>query len=292
MAGSTTTTLNDLLPKIIQEAMFVASERSIMRGLVKNYTLSAGQGKTVNVPIYPKQTAYKVGDAGWSAEGDEVPNTAVSTNEAVLTISPVAIRTVLTDFARVASASNVVADLGRLFGEAVARRMDQDLTATFSSFTAPTAGTTLITAAQVFTAVAKLKADAVPTDGMVCVVHPEIAFDLKSALTTPNSSVPFSAFGLGDVANQAMREGFIGMLSGIPVYETSNIANSGSAGNYLGAIFQRDALGLGMIGDISIETQRRAELLGDDIVCSAYYGTGVLMADYGRSLNNNSSINP
>ena len=35
MAGSTTTTLNDLLPQIIQEAMFVASERSIMRGLVK-----------------------------------------------------------------------------------------------------------------------------------------------------------------------------------------------------------------------------------------------------------------
>jgi hypothetical protein len=290
MAGSTTTTLNDLLPKIIQEAMFVASERSIMRGLVKNYTLSAGQGKTVNVPIYPKQTAYKVGDAGWAAEGDQVPNTAVSTNEAVLTISPVAIRTVLTDFARVASASNVVADLGRLFGEAVARRMDQDLTATFSSFTAPTAGTTVITAAQIFTAVAKLRADAVPTDGMVCVVHPEIAFDLTAALTNTANTSFSGAFV--DVGNEAMRAGFVGLLAGIPVYQTSNIANSGSAGNYLGAVFNRDALGLGMIGDISIETQRRAEFLGDDIVCSAYYGAGVLMADYGRSLNNNSSINP
>ena len=290
MAGSTTTTLNDLLPKIIQEAMFVASERSIMRGLVKNYTLSAGQGKTVNVPIYPKQTAYKVGDAGWAAEGDEVPNTAVSTNEAVLTISPVAIRTVLTDFARVASASNVVADLGRLFGEAVARRMDQDLTATFSSFTAPTAGTTVITAAQIFKAVALLKANAVPTEGMVCVVHPEIAFDLKAALTNTANTSFSGAFV--DVGNEAMRNGFIGTLAGIPVYETSNISNSGSAGNYLGAVFQRDALGLGMIGDIAIETQRRAELLGDDIVCSAYYGTGVLMTDYGRCLNNDSSINP
>ena len=290
MAGSTTTTLNDLLPKIIQEAMFVASERSIMRGLVKNYTLSAGQGKTVNVPIYPKQTAYKVGDAGWAAEGDEVPNTAVSANEAVLTISPVAIRTVLTDFARVASASNVVADLGRLFGEAVARRMDQDLTATFSSFTAPTAGTTVITAAQIFKAVALLKANAVPTEGMVCVVHPEIAFDLKAALTNTANTSFSGAFV--DVGNEAMRNGFIGTLAGIPVYETSNISNSGSAGNYLGAVFQRDALGLGMIGDIAIETQRRAELLGDDIVCSAYYGTGVLMTDYGRCLNNDSSINP
>jgi N4-gp56 family major capsid protein len=285
MAGSTTTTLNDLLPEIIQEAMFVASERSIMRGLVKNYSLAPAQGTHVNVPIYPIQTAAAV------TEGNEVTNTAVSTNTAQLTISPVAIRTLLTDLARVSAASNVVADLGKLFGEAVARKMDQDLTALFSSFTAPTAGTTVITAAQIFTAVAKLQADAVPTEGMVCVIHPEIAYDLKSALTT-SGNTPFTMGAYGDNANEAMRTGFIGMLAGIPVYQTSNIANSGSAGNYLGAIFQRDAMGLGMIGDIAIETQRRASFLGDDIVCSAYYGTGLLQTNYGRALNNNSSINP
>lgn len=284
MAGSTTTTLNDLLPEIIQEAMFVASERSIMRGLVKNYTLSPGQGKNVNVPIYPRQTAKPV------TEGNEVDNDAVSTNTALLTVSPVAIRTLLTDLARTSAASNVVADLGRLFGEAVARKMDTDLTALFSSFTAPTAGTTALTAAQIFTAVAKLQADAVPMDGMVCVVHPEIAFDLKSSLTNSGNTVFSGAYN--DVGNEAMRTGFVGLLAGIPVYQTSNMANSGSAGNYIGAVFQRDALGLGMIGDIAIETQRRASFLGDDIVCSAYYGVGLLQSDYGRSLNNNSSINP
>jgi N4-gp56 family major capsid protein len=285
MAGSTTTTLNDLLPEIIQEAMFVASERSIMRGLVKNYTLSAGQGKNVNVPIYPLQTAKAV------TEGNEVDNDAVSTNTAQLVVSPVAIRTLLTDLARVSAASNVVADLGRLFGEAVARKMDTDLTAKFSSFDAPTAGTTVITAAQIFTAVAKLKAAAVATEGMVCVLHPEVAYDLKSALTT-SGNTPFTMGAYGENANEAMRTGFVGMLAGIPVYETSNMANSGSAGNFIGAVFQRDALGLGMIGDISIEIQRRASFLGDDIVCSAYYGTGLLQTNYGRSLNNNSSINP
>ena len=285
MAGSTTTTLNDLLPQIIQEAMFVASERSIMRGLVKNYTLSAGQGKHVNVPIYPRQTAAVI------TEGDPVANTAVSTNTAQLTVQPVAIRTILTDLARVSAASNVVADLGRLFGEAVARKMDTDLTALFNSFDAPTAGTTVITAAQIFTAVAKLQADAVPMEGMVCVIHPEVAYDLKAALTTAGNTV-FTAGAFGELGNEAMRSGFVGNLAGIPVYQTSNMSNSGSAGNYIGAIFQRDALGLGMIGDIAIETQRRAEYLGDDIVCSAYYGTGLLQTNYGRSLNNNSSINP
>jgi hypothetical protein len=126
---------------------------------------------------------------------------------------------------------------------------------------------------------------------MVCVVHPEIAYDLKAALTAAGNT-PFTAGAYSEVSNEAMRMGYVGQLAGIPVYETSNMANSGSEGNYIGAIFQRDALGLGMIGDISIETQRRASFLGDDIVCSAYYGTGLLQTNYGRSLNNNSSISP
>jgi len=284
MAGSTTTTLNDLLPEIIQEAMFVASERSIMRGLVKNYTLSAGQGKHVNVPIYPIQSAAAV------TEGDEVGNTAVSTNTAQLTVSPVAIRTLLTDLARTSAASNVVADLGKLFGEAVARKMDQDLTALFSSLNAGFGDYSgQITAASIFQAVAKLQAAAVPTEGMVCVLHPEIAYDLKAALTTQGNT-PFTAGAYGDNANEAMRTGFVGFLAGVPVYQTSNIANTGTAGDYAGAVFHRDAFGLGMIGDIAIETQRRASFLGDDIVCSAYYGTGILQNNYGRYLAYDSSI--
>jgi len=286
MAGSTTTTLNDLLPEIIQEAMFVASERSIMRGLVKNYTLAPGQGKNVNVPIYPKQSAAAV------TEGNEVDNTAVTTGTAQLTVSPVAIRTLLTDLARTSAASNVVADLGKLFGEAVARKIDTDLTSLFYTLSNGQGNWgSAIGAADIFKAVAQLKANAVPTEGMVCVVHPKIAYDLKAALTTAGNT-PYVGNAMSDVANEAMRMGYVGMLAGIPVYETSNIAlrSGGEAGEYAGAVFQRDALGLGLIGDISIETQRRASFLGDDIVCSAYYGVGLLQGDYGQFLAFDSSI--
>jgi N4-gp56 family major capsid protein len=287
MAGSTTTTLNDLLPAIVQEAMFVASERSIMRGLVKNYTLAPGQGKTVNVPIYPVQTAAAV------TEGAEVSNTEVSTNVANLTVSTVAIRTLLTDLARTSAASNVVADLGRLFGEAIARKMDTDLTSLFYTFDAYEGNWgAVISPADIFKAVAKLKAAAVPTEGMVAVLHPSIAYDLKSALTTGGNNPFVAGGGTSEVANEAMRMGFVGMLAGIPIYETSNITlrSNGEAGEYAGAVFHRDALGLGMIGDIAIETQRRASFLGDDIVCSAYYGVGKLQATYGSTLAFDSSI--
>ena len=48
MANETTlTTLNDLIAPIVQEAMFVATETSIMPGLVKNFSIPANSGKVL-----------------------------------------------------------------------------------------------------------------------------------------------------------------------------------------------------------------------------------------------------
>ena len=287
MAGSTSATLNDLLPSIVAEAMFVAQERSIMRGLVKNYTLSPGQGKTVTVPIYPKQTAAAV------TEGNEVDNTAISTDGAVLTVSQVGIRTLVTDLAVNSAASNVVSDLGRLFGEAIAQKMDQDLMAKFSEFTTNTIGSssTTITAALVMQGLTKLKSAGVPTDGIVAVLHPSIAYDLKAALTAQGNAA-FTGGAYGDVANEAMRMGYVGNLFGMQIYESSNapLITGGAAGDYQGAIFHRDALGLAVMRDIQIETQRRASYLGSDVVASAMYGVGTIYESYGVSAVFDSSI--
>lgn len=280
MAGSTTSTLNDLLPSIVAEAMFVANERSIMRGLVKNYSIPAGQGKTITVPRYPVQSAAAV------TEGDEVSNTAVSTDGVTLTVSTVAIRTLLTDLARTSAASNVVADLGRLFGEAVAKKIDQDLLALFSGFSTGVGGaSTALSAAVVAQAIAKLRANAVPGDALAAVVHPYVAYDLKKDLTNT-----FANPNAGIIQNEAMSQGYVGMLFGVPVFESANIADTGTAGDYVGAVFHRDALGLALVGDISIETQRRASYLGDDIVCSAHYGVGELYDTYGVKITSDSSL--
>ena len=280
MAGSTTTTLNDLLPAITAEAMFVANERSIMRGLVKNYSIPAGNGKTITVPIYPTQTAAAL------TEGDEADNTAVSTSGVTLTVSTVAIRTMITDLVRASSASNVVADMGRLFGEAIAKKMDKDLLALFGSFSVGVGGaSTAFSAAVLAQAVARLRANAVPGDQLACVVNPYVAYDLKSALTNT-----FANPNAGIIQNEAMQTGYVGTLFGVPVFESSNIVDTGTAGDYVGAVFHRDALGLAMIGDISIETQRRASFVGDDIVASAHYAVGELYDGYGVKITADSSL--
>lgn len=280
MAGSTTTTLNDLLPSIVAEAMFVAGERSIMRGLVKNYNLAPGQGKTVTVPIYPLQTAAAV------TEGDEVSNTAVSTNGATLTVSTAAIRTLVTDLAVASSASNVVADLGRLFGEAMARKIDTDLLALFSGFSSSVgAADAALSAATIAKAAATLRAAGVPAQDLACVVNPYVAYDLKANLTNT-----FANPAAGMIQNEAMATGYVGTLFGIPVFESNLIANNGTTGDYVGGVFHREALGLAMVGDINIETQRRASYLGTDVVASAHYGVGELYDGYGVAVVADSSI--
>lgn len=279
--ASTTTTLNDLLPSIVAEALFVASERSIMRGLVKNYSIGTASGKTITVPIYPLQTA-----AGLT-EGTAATPADVSTDGVTLTVSEVGLATQVTDLARLSSVSNVVSDVGRLFGEAIARKIDLDLTALFDSFSTNTVGdgTTAVTAAQIFQAVAKLKSAGVPSTDIACVLHPAIAYDLKANITNT-----FANPNAGDLQNEAMRMGFVGMLAGVPVYETSNIANTGTTGDYKGGVFHRDALGLAIMQDIKIESQRQALLRGDDIIATAIYGKGVVREQYGVEIHSDSSI--
>jgi N4-gp56 family major capsid protein len=286
MSVSTTTTLNDLLPSIVQEALFVASERSIMRGLVKNYTLPAASGKTVTVPIYPLQTAASIN------EGTEFTPGAVSTSSAVLTVAEVGLATQITDLARISSATNVVADIGRLFGEAIARKIDLDLTALFSSFTTNTLGSanaavasSTLSAAQIFQAVAKLRQSGVPSSDLFAVFSPSVAYDLKANMTNT-----FANPNAGVIQNEAMLAGYVGQLAGVAVYESANLANNGTTGDYVGGVFHRDALGLALMQDIRIETQRNALLRGDDLVASAIYGVGVLYEGYGVAVTNDSTV--
>jgi hypothetical protein len=163
--------------------------------------------------------------------------------------------------------------------------------ALFSSFTTNTIGssTTTITPALVMQAITKLKNSGVPTDGIVAVLHPSIAYDLKSALTTTGNTA-FSGGAFGDVANEAMRMGYVGQLFGVQVFESANLDDTGTTGDYVCGVFHRDALGLGIMRDINIETQRRASYLGTDVVASAVYGAGVVYEGYGVACTFDSSV--
>jgi N4-gp56 family major capsid protein len=287
MAGeivSTTSTLDDLIAPIVAEAQFVAAEKSIMRGLVKNFTVPANTGKVLQVPIYPTQTATTL------TEANDLTPSAISTSKADITLAEVGLMTNVSDLSLNHSPSNVIADVGRLFGEAIATKIDRDLTALFGGFgTTVGSATTAATAALVFEAVAKLRANGVPSSDLALVLHPLVAYDLKSTITS-TFAAPAS-----DVGNEALRSGFVGMLAGVPVYETSNMADSsgnfpGTTGDYKGAVFHKDAIAIAMSSDIKIETQRDASARATELVGVATYGVAEIHDTYGVELEFDSSI--
>jgi hypothetical protein len=280
---STSSTLSELYTEIVAEALFVASERSVMRPLVKNYAITGG-GKSVEVPIYAAVSAAAV------SEASDLSNTAINPSSVTITASENGIMTTLTDLGRNAAPRNVAADIGRLFGEAIAKKIDVDLTALFDGFSQEVGdGTAVLSAANVFNAVAVLRKTGVPTDEISGVFHPLNAFDLKSGLT--NTFVGRDT----DLSNEALRNGFVGKVAGVNIFETSNLADSsgnnpGTTGDYKGAVFHRDALALAMMQDLKIETQRDASLRADEIVATAVYGVGELHDTYGVEMNVDSSI--
>jgi N4-gp56 family major capsid protein len=275
---STSSTLSELYTEIVAEAQFVASEKSIMRNLVKNYAIMGG-GKAVEVPVYAAVAAAAVNEA------TDLANTAINPTSVTITAAEVGVMTTLTDLARNAAPRNVAADIGKLFGEALATKQDKDLTGLFNGFDAALGdGTTAITPAALFNALSTLKENALSTDACQVVLHPKIAYDLKSGFTNT-----FAGLNT-ELSNEALRSGHIGKIAGMNVFETSNMANSGNAGDYIGAAFHKDALAIAMMQDVKIETQRDASLRADEIVATSVYGVGEIHDSYGVQLRYDSSI--
>ena len=272
MANETTSsTISELYTEIVAEALFVASEQSIMRNLVRNYTI-AGGGKSVEVPIYANVSASAVNEA------TDLSNTAVNPTSVTITASEVGIMTTLTDLARNSASRNVAGDIGRLFGEAIARKIDADLSALFTGFSTERAGGAgnELTVADVFEAVSDLRTANAPAP-YYGVFHPKQIFNVKKSLT--NTFVGRDT----ELSNEAMRTGFVGTIAGVQIFESSNISVDGSDDS-IGGVFSQDALALAMMQDLKIESQRDASLRADEIVATAVYGVSEIHDSYGVKL--------
>ena len=199
MANETTSsTLSELYTEIVAEAQFVASEQSMMRPLVRQYAI-AGGGKSVEIPIYSTVSAGAV------SEASDLSNTAIAPTSTTITASEVGVRTTLTDLARKSAPRNGAADIGRLFGEAIARKQDTDLTALFDGFSGAIGdGTAAITAAKVFAAASDLRTASLNLNECAVVRHPQIAYDLKANLTNT-----FANSNANDIAKDTLRSGYV-----------------------------------------------------------------------------------
>lgn len=277
MAGTTSATLDDLFVNIVAQARFTAEEQSLMLGLVTQYNIAGQAGKTVQVPKYPAITAADL------TEGTAPSDTDVSTSSVTVTCAEVGNTVLLTDLAAM-GAGNPAEELGTVLGNAIATKIDSDLIALFSGFsTGLGAAGAEITVADLFKAAATLRANKV-TGSMAAVVHPFQAYQLKAGLTNT-----FANPNGGDLQNEAMRNGYVGSIAGIDVYESANVSIDGSDDAVAG-VFAPEALAIAIKRDFNLETQRNATRRGTEMVATAIYGVAELDDSYGVKITADAAL--
>jgi N4-gp56 family major capsid protein len=277
MAGTTSATLDDLFVNIVAQARFTAEEQSLMLGLVTQYNIAGQAGKTVQVPKYPAITAADL------TEGTAPSDTDVSTSSVTVTCAEVGNTVLLTDLAAM-GAGNPAEELGTVLGNAIATKIDSDLIALFSGFsTGLGAAGEEIEVSDLFKAAATLRANKV-TGSMAAVVHPFQAYQLKAGLTNT-----FANPNGGDLQNEAMRNGYVGSIAGIDVYESANVSVDGSD-DAVAAVFAPEALAIAIKRDFNLETQRNATRRGTEMVATAIYGVAELDDSYGVKITADAAL--
>lgn len=270
MAISQVSDLSGMYNNIYEDAIFVAREFNLMSQLVTGYSATGFMTRTL--PIYPQLTAQV------KAEGVALnnPQTWTKTSEMVLTPQTIMAQTVLTDERMETDPDGAKADASRELGGAIGTKIDVDLVGLFDNFDA-TKGTAnnALTIAIVGAGIAVLRNNLALGQQYV-VLHPYHWHDIWTLLGQPAAQQAL----LGDVANQALKDYFVGRYLAAQWFVSANISVDGSDDAY-SAVFVRDALALDTRRAPTMEVDRDIDLLADKVNMHAAYAVGVRQGDKG-----------
>ena len=279
MANETTTTsLDDLCQAIIAEARMVLSQGSDLSNYIMKRPLPKGKSG-VTFPKYAALTASAL------TEGtDLTSNSQVSTSGTTITPTQVGLMAVVTDIVDWASnAPQLGADIGKLMGDAILAKRNQDIWALFDGFS-QTAGTTNtdITEANIASCVRQLMAAKAPRPYYMAIT-PHVFEDLITIYST-NSN-----FTATEIRNMVLEKGELPPIYGVIPLLVDNLASGTSAGKADAAdakcgVFSRQAIGMVEGYDIQIEPERNASMRGYELVATSYYAVAEVEDTFGVEL--------
>lgn len=267
MAITTTADLNSLYNQIYERALFVLRETNLMVNLVSNY--SANNFYTRNITTRPTLTV-EIG-----TEGIDYSNAQSFGKTLVGSLTPQEriAQVVITDIELMNDPDPTANDASQELGSAMAQKIDKDLLGVFSSFTTdvgPGAGSTA-TIAKVAAGISILNNRFAKTDGVINVVlHPYQWFPIWKLLGQPLANQAL----LGDLANQALRDYFVGNWIDARWFTSANITVDGSD-DAVGGIFTQSAIAFDSRIAPYMETERDASLRATEWNMVAAYAVGL-----------------
>lgn len=271
MAITQLTSLNSLFNTLYEDALFVAREANIMTNLVTSYSATGWMNRVI--PTRPQISAVGVADGVDFAS----PTTFGRTTLATLTPGEVIAQVVLTDQDIDTDPDDARRDAAIELGNAVATKIDTDLVGDFSSFTTdvgPGAGQSA-TISDFAAGIAILRNAKAPNPIYV-VAHPFHWHDVWILLGQPGANQAL----LGDVANQALRDYFVGRWVNVLWFTNANIAIDGSD-DAISGLFNPGALAFDSRRAPRLEPERDASLRAWELNMTAGYAHGVRRDTFG-----------
>lgn len=269
MAFNTAYDLDSLMVNTKAATVYTAHENSLFLagGLIPMINLPAGS-IVAQVPVMGTVTAQKITSAADPTSGGDFSALTVTDTKVTIEANIYAARHVLRDLGGIDPN-----ETGRVLGNAIQKAFDADVVAAMNGFTASTADSDPVTVNALFDAAAQIRA-AGETGPLVGILSSAEAANLMK-------NIGSQSYSGGDFQSEAMRNGFLGTVAGIRMFQSSYITGANK-----GFIFGEDAIRIAMFKNVDLEIGRRPEAVGFDIVANLHAGVGVIDANRGVKLVN------
>jgi hypothetical protein len=265
MAITKYTDISSYVNTIYERSLLVVRERNIMANLVTNYSAQGWMVRTFSTR--PEVTPETV------ADGVDYTNPTSFGKSTIGSLTPAEkiAQIILTDQNVETDPDGARNQASQELGEAIAKLIDTDLAGDFSSFSTDVgagAGSSA-TIATFAAGMSRLRNASAPSP-INAVVHPYHWHDIWVELGQPAKKYVL----LGDVANEALQEFYVGALMGMRWFTNANIAVDASD-DAVSGIFNARALALDTRRAYRLEPERDASLRAYELNATVGYAHGL-----------------
>jgi len=280
---STTTTLAETIPTIVEACLLELDDGDIIRPLVKNISFP-GPGVTHETPFINRLTAEtdtNLANQALEASGsDETSPSSATVGEHGATV-------LIKDLARMGSVSDVAVAAGQLIGQSLVVRREADLAALFTSFT-PNQGDSNedIVVADLYAAYQSLREGHAPLPYNLVITTGQFWGTVGIITMMETVSGKIQSQALGSVQEDLARNGFTGKILGFDIYTSTNITTTSNSAS--GAAFSVSAIKYVEKQGIKMEVDRQiVGEVGDQVTGTGFWGEAILRNMHGVEMQFN-----
>ena len=293
MPITTDTVMADTVPTVLESAKFTEQFIAEMSKLVWNIRKELHDGKNVNVPTFGTVTAHNL------TEGiDNVVSETMSDTSVTITPGEVGCKIIVTDKLVRDNNEDIKSAAGRILGNAMEVKRDQDILALFATAGNTLGGGVAATMGQFAAARAIVKGNPVTSGGpapggLVTVHHPYVTLDIVDTLTPIAPAAGTTTVISGAMVDDVLRNYAVGRMFGMPWIEDGNIDTTTTANSAIGATFntgEGSSMILATANEWSIEPERDASLRATELNITGEYGVGFYEADWCVNHRNDATL--